>query len=136
MSTNPPSEDRQTHIRARALRKEYRSGPEVVVPLNDLDVSIERGSVTALVGPSGSGKSTLLSCLAGIETVDGGSLHIGDTELSASTPAAATAGGPRKWASSFSPLTSSMSSMPAIMCCWVWPVAAPRQRIVSAPMTF
>ena len=33
------------------------------------------------MGPSGSGKSTLMLCLAGLDTVDGGSIHIGQTEI-------------------------------------------------------
>ena len=74
------------YIRAQSLCKEYRSGPEVVMPLNDLDLTLPKSSVTALIGPSGSGKSTLLSCLAGIEAVDGGQLWIGDTEVSALNP--------------------------------------------------
>lgn len=34
--------------------------------LADLDFSLPRGSVTALLGPSGSGKSVLLRTLAGL----------------------------------------------------------------------
>jgi putative ABC transport system ATP-binding protein len=40
-----------------------------------------RGGFTAIMGPSGSGKSTLLHCLAGLDTLTSGSIHIGETVL-------------------------------------------------------
>ena len=33
--------------------------------LRDIDLSVPRGSITAVLGPSGSGKSTLLAALTG-----------------------------------------------------------------------
>jgi sulfate transport system ATP-binding protein len=40
--------------------------------LRSIDLEIESGSLTALLGPSGSGKSTLLRVIAGLEVPDGG----------------------------------------------------------------
>ena len=80
------------HIRARSLKKTYRSGPEEVVPFEQLSFEVATSSVVSLLGPSGSGKSTLLSCLAGIETVDSGQLQIGGVELTQ-----LTARGRDKW---------------------------------------
>jgi NitT/TauT family transport system ATP-binding protein len=41
--------------------------PGTAIPsLHEIDLDIEEGSFTVLVGPSGSGKSTLLYCLAGL----------------------------------------------------------------------
>ena len=45
--------------------------------LNSLDLTIEPGNFTVLLGPSGSGKSTLIRSLAGIERIDQGSIHFG-----------------------------------------------------------
>lgn len=42
--------------------------------LKDIDFSIAKGQVVALLGPSGSGKSTLLRCLNGLENIDSGSI--------------------------------------------------------------
>ncbi|MGK0715418.1 ABC transporter ATP-binding protein [Leucobacter sp. W1153] len=49
--------------------------------LEPLDLTLEAGSVTALVGPSGCGKSTLLRIIAGLEQPDpGGSVSIGSDD--------------------------------------------------------
>ena len=44
--------------------------------LDGLSFSVERGSVTGLLGPSGSGKSTLMRCIVGIQVVRSGSVVI------------------------------------------------------------
>ncbi len=45
--------------------------------LHKIDLSIPRGTVTALVGPSGSGKSTVAKLIAGFWDVDEGAISIG-----------------------------------------------------------
>jgi sulfate transport system ATP-binding protein len=49
------------------------------VALEDIDLAVPAGSLTALLGPSGSGKSTLLRVIAGLEKADAGEVFIGDT---------------------------------------------------------
>ncbi len=46
--------------------------------LHGVDVSIEDGEFVVLVGPSGCGKSTLLRMIAGLESVTGGEIYIGE----------------------------------------------------------
>jgi sulfate/thiosulfate transport system ATP-binding protein len=46
------------------------------VALDDVSLTVEEGSLTALLGPSGSGKSTLLRVIAGLEIPDAGSVTI------------------------------------------------------------
>jgi multiple sugar transport system ATP-binding protein len=46
--------------------------------LHGVDVNIDDGEFVVLVGPSGCGKSTLLRMIAGLETVTGGEIYIGD----------------------------------------------------------
>jgi len=46
------------------------------VALQDIDLTIPTGQLTALLGPSGGGKSTLLRIIAGLETADSGSVSI------------------------------------------------------------
>ncbi|MEU6346325.1 ABC transporter ATP-binding protein [Streptomyces sp. NPDC046977] len=67
--------------RALALTKAYGTGETRVVALDAVDVDIQRGRFTAVMGPSGSGKSTLMHCLAGLDSVTSGQVWIGDTEI-------------------------------------------------------
>ncbi|AUG77571.1 peptide ABC transporter ATP-binding protein [Kitasatospora sp. MMS16-BH015] len=66
---------------ARQVTKAYGAGETRVTALDSVDVDIERGRFTAIMGPSGSGKSTLMHCLAGLDTVSAGQIRIGDTEI-------------------------------------------------------
>ncbi|EEQ93726.1 amino acid ABC transporter ATP-binding protein [Brucella intermedia] len=52
------------------------------VILNDINVAIAEGTVTALVGPSGGGKSTLLRCINLLEVPTSGTLVLGGQSLS------------------------------------------------------
>ncbi|MFE2942562.1 ABC transporter ATP-binding protein [Streptomyces sp. NPDC059255] len=67
--------------RARQVVKAYGSGDTRVVALDHVDVDIARGEFTAIMGPSGSGKSTLMHCLAGLDTVSSGEIHLAETEI-------------------------------------------------------
>ncbi|WP_442578092.1 ABC transporter ATP-binding protein [Mesorhizobium sp. ASY16-5R] len=55
--------------------------------LHEVSVDIADGSFVVLVGPSGCGKSTLLRMVAGLESVSGGSIAIGDREVTNLPPA-------------------------------------------------
>ncbi|KQO42042.1 MULTISPECIES: sulfate/molybdate ABC transporter ATP-binding protein [unclassified Aeromicrobium] len=46
------------------------------VALDDVDLAIPTGQLTALLGPSGGGKTTLLRIIAGLESADTGSVEI------------------------------------------------------------
>ncbi|MEM5389264.1 amino acid ABC transporter ATP-binding protein [Paraburkholderia phymatum] len=49
--------------------------------LNSVDLALDQGNVTALIGPSGSGKSTLLRCVNLLEIPEAGSLELGDQRI-------------------------------------------------------
>jgi len=55
--------------------------------LHDVSVDITDGQFVVLVGPSGCGKSTLLRMVAGLETVSGGTISIGDRVVNHLPPA-------------------------------------------------
>jgi multiple sugar transport system ATP-binding protein len=57
-----------------------------IAAVDDLNLDIADGELLVLVGPSGSGKSTALRMLAGLEPLDGGSIHIGDRDVSEVRP--------------------------------------------------
>ncbi len=67
--------------RAVDVVKSFGAGPTAVRALDHVDVELQRGEFTAIMGPSGSGKSTLMHCLAGLDTVTSGSVFVGDVEL-------------------------------------------------------
>ncbi len=68
-------------LKASGLKKYYGKGDTMVRALDGVDLEIERGKFTAVIGTSGSGKSTLLNMLGGLDTPTEGSIKIGDTEL-------------------------------------------------------
>jgi len=47
-----------------------------VTAVDNLNLEIKKGEMTALLGPSGCGKTTLLRMLAGFETPNGGTIHV------------------------------------------------------------
>jgi iron(III) transport system ATP-binding protein len=64
-----------TRVVVSGLKKSF--GDHVV--LDNLDLEVPDGSLTAVLGPSGSGKTTLLRLLAGFERPDEGLISIGGT---------------------------------------------------------
>jgi putative ABC transport system ATP-binding protein len=71
----------QLAARAQNVSKVYGSGDAKVVALDSVSLGVPRSRYTAIMGPSGSGKSTLMHCMAGLDSVDGGQVFIGDVEL-------------------------------------------------------
>lgn len=48
---------------------------------NDVNFSVEKGDLAALLGPSGSGKTTILRMIAGLDTPDSGDIIINNTKV-------------------------------------------------------
>jgi putative ABC transport system ATP-binding protein len=61
--------------------KVYGTGEAQVVALHGVNVELERGQFTAIMGPSGSGKSTLMHCLAGLDTATRGEVFVGEARV-------------------------------------------------------
>jgi ABC-type lipoprotein export system ATPase subunit len=64
------------------LNKIYSKGENKVQALNDINLSIEKGKFTAIIGPSGSGKSTLLNCIAGLDNISSGKVILKGKDIS------------------------------------------------------
>ncbi|MFP5020513.1 ABC transporter ATP-binding protein [Pseudonocardia phyllosphaerae] len=71
-------------LRLDALRRVHDTGGATpVTALDDVDLALDPGTVTAVMGPSGSGKSTLLHCAAGLDRPTSGRVLLGGTDLTA-----------------------------------------------------
>ncbi|MGB0929298.1 MAG: ABC transporter ATP-binding protein [Chitinophagales bacterium] len=63
-------------LKVHQLTKSFRSGGKVLTVLEDVNFSIHKGDMVAIVGPSGSGKTTLLGLCAGLDRATSGSVEI------------------------------------------------------------
>lgn len=64
------------------ITKEYGDFKAV----DDLSLTIPKGSFFALLGPSGCGKTTTLRMIAGLEEPTIGSIHLGETDITTTKP--------------------------------------------------
>jgi simple sugar transport system ATP-binding protein len=64
-----------------------------VIANHDVDITVRRGTVHAIVGENGAGKSTLMKILYGVQRPDEGTITVGGTERHFSTPSDAIAAG-------------------------------------------
>lgn len=63
------------------LSKTYHNGEIDVEALKELNIELEKGKLTAIIGESGSGKSTLLHLLGGVDSPSAGQVLINDQDL-------------------------------------------------------
>jgi putative ABC transport system ATP-binding protein len=69
-STSPPA------VRVRGVRRTFTAELAPVRALRGVDLDIAAGEFVAVMGPSGCGKSTLLNIVAGLDTVDEGTVEV------------------------------------------------------------
>lgn len=69
------------YLVVRGLTKHYGDGEARVQVLDNITTTINSGEICVILGPSGSGKSTFLNLIGGLESADGGTISIGDCEL-------------------------------------------------------
>ena len=69
-------------IEVAALNKSYDVAGKRLHVLRDLDLTVEKGEMVAIMGASGVGKSTLLHVLGGLDTIDSGRVHVGEHDIS------------------------------------------------------
>jgi putative ABC transport system ATP-binding protein len=69
-------------LRVRDLKKNFTQGGRDIHVLKGVNLTLNKGQTTAIVGNSGSGKSTVLSLLAGLDHPDSGSIAIDGKDIS------------------------------------------------------
>ncbi len=69
-------------ITVHNLHKTFGGGESAVHALNGIDLAIEKGKFTAIIGASGSGKTTLLNMIGGLDTPDEGKVIVDGVHLS------------------------------------------------------
>ncbi|MHA2297380.1 MAG: ABC transporter ATP-binding protein [Candidatus Hodarchaeales archaeon] len=75
------SESKYIIVGKNLTRTYVRGKKEIIYALNDTDISITQGKLTAIMGPSGSGKSTLLNVLSGLDKPNEGKVIYNDENL-------------------------------------------------------
>lgn len=68
-------------VRLDTVTRSFGKGADTVTALDGVELTIPRGSFTAIMGPSGSGKSTLLQCTVSLDRPTSGRVFLGDTEM-------------------------------------------------------
>ena len=68
-------------LEGQQLSRTYRNAEVPVAVFSGLDLVVEKGEMLAVVGPSGIGKSTLLHLLGGLDRPDGGTVRVGEHDL-------------------------------------------------------
>jgi len=68
-------------LEARGIVKRYAVGGNGLTVLRDLDLSVDKGEMLAIMGASGVGKSTLLHILGGLDRANQGDVTVGGTNL-------------------------------------------------------
>jgi putative ABC transport system ATP-binding protein len=68
-------------VKARGVGRDYGQGDALVRALDGVDLDLQRGAYTAIMGASGSGKSTLMHILAGLDRPTAGNVWIDGLEI-------------------------------------------------------
>ena len=69
-------------LKVEDLKKTYGEGKTKVEALKNINLSVERGQMVAIMGPSGCGKSTLLNLISGIDKATDGEIMVEGSNIS------------------------------------------------------
>jgi ABC-2 type transport system ATP-binding protein len=70
-------------IHVEGLTKRFGSGEAAVTAIEDLDLTVEAGSVVGLLGPNGAGKTTAIKSMLGLVLPDEGSVRVNGIDVHA-----------------------------------------------------
>jgi ABC-type sugar transport system ATPase subunit len=83
VNTNKEAAAAEPHVELRQVSKRYGS----MMAIDHVNLTVGKGSFTALLGPSGCGKSTLLRMIAGLERITEGQCFIDGVDVTDTPPA-------------------------------------------------
>ena len=66
-----------TTLRLTDLSKRFGG----VVASEDVNIEVPPGTITGLIGPNGAGKTTIVNMITGMMPVSGGTIHLGETDI-------------------------------------------------------
>ena len=78
---NIVAEQKTSLIELRDLRKSYQTPAGSISALKNINLSVQRGELVAVIGKSGAGKSTLVNMIAGIDCPDSGEIIINGVSI-------------------------------------------------------
>jgi len=73
---------KQPMIKTEHLQKVFSNGSNSLHVFDDVNIEIQKGEFTAIMGPTGSGKTTLLNLLAGLDKPTQGKVIVDNVDLS------------------------------------------------------
>jgi len=73
----------EAFVEVTGLQKSYAVETKRLIVLRDLNLSVRKGEMVAIMGASGVGKSTLLHVLGGLDTIDSGQVRVGEHDITA-----------------------------------------------------
>jgi len=79
MNENPSAEGPLVVVTSLARR--FQTSAETLEVLTDVNLQVTRGTTVAITGESGCGKSTMLALIGGLDHASGGSVVVGETEV-------------------------------------------------------
>jgi putative ABC transport system ATP-binding protein len=71
-----------SYIKLDNVYKRYKMGEVVINALNGVSFQIDEGEFAVVVGPSGAGKTTVLNILGGMDSLDEGTVIVGNKDIS------------------------------------------------------
>lgn len=69
-------------IKLQGIEKDYKMGNIILKALNGVNININKGDFTSIIGSSGSGKSTLMNILGCLDIPTKGSYYLDDEDVS------------------------------------------------------
>ncbi|EMA62807.1 ABC transporter ATP-binding protein [Halorubrum kocurii] len=76
-----PADSSPPALAIEGVSKRFGSGEASVLAVDDVSLTVERGSIVGLLGPNGAGKTTLIKCALGIVLPDAGSVRVFGTDV-------------------------------------------------------